>query len=113
MKLHPVNLIIAILFSAVAAYGLWSIDGVLKDYIAIGSFAYFVATLAPAIALLIDSGRRAVNFRLVCTVFFVLGLLGNLIFSYVPSSVTFYLVSNLIVFILYVFLANSIFSSRQ
>lgn len=113
MKLYPVNLAVAMLLSAVLAYGLWSAAGYLQYYVAIGGFVFFVLTLVPAIGILIDSGRRATNFKIVCALFFVVALLSNIIFSFMPASETVYLVFHGVVFLIYVFLANAVFSMRQ
>lgn len=45
MKIHPVNFMIAVAVSALVAYGLWSIDGPLKNFVAVGSFVFFCRNL--------------------------------------------------------------------
>lgn len=47
MRLNPVNALIAVLLGAVLSYGLWSLDGPLRNYVAAGSAIFFIATLLP------------------------------------------------------------------
>ena len=37
MRLNPVNALIAVLLGAVLSYGLWSLEGPLRNYVAAGS----------------------------------------------------------------------------
>lgn len=113
MKMHPVNFLIAVAVSALIAYGLWSVDGSLKNYVAVGSFVFLVGTLAPGMGIQHELARRAVNLRIVCMLFFVLGLAINTFFALYSDSQTAYIIVNTIVFLIYVFFANMIFGSRQ
>jgi hypothetical protein len=113
MKLHPVNLMIAVAVSALVAYGFWSIDGPLKAFVAVGSFVFLVGTLAPAIGIDYALARRAVNLKIVCGAFFFLGVAINVLFSFLSLSQVAYILVSAIAFLVYMALANAIYSARQ
>ena len=113
MKIQPVNFLIAIALSALLSYGLWSMDAPLKNYIAVGAFVFLAGTLTPCIGILDEQARRAVNLKVLCAVFFLLGLVENVAFSLLDASATFYIITCSISFLIFVFLANSTYSSRQ
>lgn len=113
MKLNPLNVVIAILISLLLAYALWSFDGALKNYVAIGAFVFFACTLVPCLAHSDGVTRRLLNLRVVATVFFLIGLAINAIFSFVSNSGTTYVVINGLSFLVYVFVANNVYTARQ
>lgn len=113
MTLRMTNFLIALAVSGLLAYGIWSLDGSLRNYIAVGSFAYFAGTLVPAIGIEYEYSRRAANVRVVCGSFFVVGLLANLVYSFVGSSPILYIIGSAICFLLYMFIANAIYSVKQ
>ena len=113
MKLHVVNFLVTVSISALIAYGLWSIDGDLKNFVAVGSFVFMVGTLVPSFGIDFDVARRAVNLRVVCGIFFVIGLVMNTVFSFIGTSQTMYVLVNAIVFLLFVVIANSIYNANQ
>lgn len=113
MKLNPVNFLIALGLAAVLAFALWSIGGALQVYVGIGSFVFCAATLVPAIGLRYALPRRGVNLRLVSFIFLLLALAINAAFALLPWSVTAYVVVNLLLFLVYAFIANTVYTVRQ
>lgn len=113
MKINPVNALIAVVLSALLAYALWSLDGELKYYVAVGAFVFFVGTLLPLIGGSYENSRGTVNLRVVSAVFFVLGLLINGVFGVFSFSATAYIVSAAITFLIYVFIANAVYGAKQ
>ncbi len=113
MKIHAVNFLVALGISALVAYGLWAMDGDLKNYIAVGSFAFLAGTLVPAIGIDYEYKRRAVNVRVVCGSFAAVGFFLNLILSYVGSAPIPYIIVSAVSFLLYMFIANAIYSVNQ
>ncbi len=113
MKINPVNFLVAIAISALMAFGLWSLDGELKNYVAVGAFSFLAGTLVPGIGIKYELVRRAVNLRIVSIVFFVIGLLINGAFSLINLSSTLYTIVSTIVFLIYVLLVNAIYSAKQ
>ena len=51
MKFRLVNAMIAVAVSALLAFGLWSFNGELKNYVAVGTFLTLVGTLMPLMGL--------------------------------------------------------------
>ena len=107
------NLLIALTISALIAYGLWAAGDDLKNYVGIGCFAYLAGTLCPAIGIQYEFQRSALNLRVVCGVFFVLGLAVNIGFALMGSSPTAYILTSAISFLVYLFLGNIIYGTRQ
>ncbi len=113
MDLRPVNTAIAIAVSALIAFGLWNMGGGLKNFVAIGSFVFLAGTLIPAIGIDFVYARRATNIRVVAVTFFVVGLVGNILFSVGATSSTAYVLVSAITFLAFVYIANSIHGTRQ
>lgn len=113
MKVNPLNLMIAVLISAVLAYGLWSFENDLKNYVAVGGFVFFVGTLAPLIAGRYEYVRNSVNLRTICGAFFLIGLVLHCIFALTALSATSYIITSASAFLIYVFLANAIYGAEQ
>lgn len=113
MQLNLVNSLIAILVSAILAYALWSLDGELKNYVAIGGFVFFAGTLFPMIGGSYQFARSGVNLRIVSGVFFGLGVVINGVFSIASLSATAYIVISSLTFLTYIFLANAVFGTGQ
>lgn len=113
MKINPVNTLVAVLLSALLAYALWSVDGELKNYVAVGAFVFFAGTLVPMIGGSYEYARNGFNLRVVSGVFFALALLVNVMFASFSWSATAYIVSNAALFLVYVLLGNLIYGARQ
>lgn len=113
MNIRLINFIVALFFSALISYGLWSVDGPLHNYVAIGSFLFLAGTLVPAIGIEFEYARRAVNLRMTCGVFFGVGLIFNLICALLQVGTTIYIISSAIVFLVFVLIANGVYAVRQ
>ena len=113
MRIHPVNFMIATALAALLAYGLWSLDAALKNYIAVGAFVFLVGTLVPGMGIQYEQTRRAVNLKVLCTVFFLLALAENLAFALIDASATSYIIVCSISFLIFVFLANAVQTGKQ
>jgi hypothetical protein len=113
MRINLANLLIALTISALLGYGLWAAGDDLKNYVGVGSFAYLAGTLCPAIGIQYELERSAVNLRVVCGIFFTLGLALNLGFALMGTSAIAYIVSAAVSFLVYLFVAGSIYSARE
>ena len=113
MRIHSANLLVGMGVAALLAYGLWSMDGALKTYVGIGSFAYFLGTLGPAIGIEYEPTRNARVLKVVCAVFFVIGLILNTLFASFSWSSSLYVVSTAISFLVFVFVGNAVYTARQ
>lgn len=113
MRPNAGNLLIALGISALMAYGFWAIGGDLRTYVGVGGFTYLAGTLIPAIGINYELQRAGVNLRIVCGIFFVLGLAINGGFALLGSSTTAYILVSAISFLVYLFLGNVIYGARQ
>lgn len=110
MRFNPINSVIAVLLSALLAYGLWSLDGSLKNYVAIGGFAYFAGTLVPCLGASFEYTRRGTNLRILSGLFFAVGLAINGLFALMSMAATTYVILLAIVFLMYAFAGNMVLS---
>lgn len=114
MRIHAVNFVIAILAGALLTYGLTILDAnVMKMTIGVGAFVFLSSTLAVAIGFDFDGARAGVNLKVVSFLFFFAGLLLNLVFALFAVSQATYVISCGILFLLYLLIAQSVFSARQ
>ena len=74
---------------------------------------FFAGTLVPCLAHSDGVTRRLVNLRMVGSLFFVIGLVINGIFSFASDSGTAYVVINGVAFLIYVLVANNVYTARQ
>lgn len=114
MRIHPVNFLIAILIGALATYGLVSLDAnLMKGTIGIGAFLFLSSTLAVGIGFNFDGARAGTNLKVLSLLFFFCALVLNLLFSLFWSSQVSYIISCGILFLVYVLIAQSVFSTQQ
>lgn len=114
MRIHPVNFLIAILICALLTYGLVSLDAnLMKGTIGIGSFIFLSSTLAVSIGFSFEGARAAVNLKVLSLLFFVCGLVLNLLFALLWSSQVSYIISCGILFLVYALAAQAVFSAKQ
>lgn len=113
MRINIANLLVGLGIVALLAYGIWSIDGELKTYVGVGSFASLFVTLIPAIGFDYALIRNARVLRVVCAVFFALGLVMNVLFASFGHSSSAYVVTVAVSLLVFVFLGNSLYNARQ
>lgn len=114
MKINPLNCLIAFLIGALLTYGLVALDSnMMKGLIGIGAFIFIVSTLTGAIGVIFDEARIGVNLRILSFFFFMVALLINLFFAILSTSQTGYVVTCGVVFLIYVLIAQAIFSAKQ
>lgn len=114
MRIHSVNLLIAILVSGLLAYGLTIIDAnTLRGTLAVGSFLFFASTLGMAIGVTFDQPRTGVNARVLASSYFVLALGVQLVFAFGWFSQAAYIIATGLLFLSFVLFANTICSANQ
>jgi len=113
MKINAINSLVALLISLLLAYAFWSLDGTLKNYVLVGSFFFLVGTLIPAIGITHESQRVLVNLRVLSGVFFAIALAINGIYSMIAAAPTAYIILSALLFVVYLFIANTVTSVKQ
>lgn len=113
MRPNVVNLFIAVLLSGLLAFAFWNADGQQKHFVAVGAFVFCAGTLVPWLGFSYEYQRRATNLRVVCGLFFVIGLGINALFTVIDFSAVTYIVTTSIAFLGYIFLANTVYGTRQ
>lgn len=114
MKVHPVNLLAALVISGLLSFGLGSLDSnTMKATIGVGSFMFFAITLAMSIGFVFENARSGANVKVVSVVFFVAAILLNFVFGFFSLSQMSYIITSGIFFLLYVVIANAIFGTGQ
>jgi len=114
VRIHPVNILVAIVVGALLTYGITAFDAnTMKLTIGVGSFVFMASTLGAAFGVTFENGRSGVNIRVVGTLFFVMAVALNLAFATLGLSQTSYIVTSGILFLVFVLVANAIYSARQ
>ena len=114
MRIHPLNLLIALLAAGLVTFGLASSDANnIPGTLAIGSFLILGSTLGAAMGLECANPRTGVNLRVVSGLFFTVGLVLQLVFCFAQLSQTSYVVVNGIVFLGFVLASSSVYGARQ
>ncbi|MGZ5198827.1 MAG: hypothetical protein ACXWC4_03575 [Telluria sp.] len=114
MKIHPLNCLIAVLLGALLTYGIAAIDSnTMKATVAVGCFLFLVTTLAGGVGITFERSRAGANVRIVSMVFFVLGLFLNLFFAMFAPYQTSYIITSGVLFLVYVLIAQAIFTSAR
>jgi hypothetical protein len=111
MKVNIVTLIIALAISALAGYGFYAANAS-EEYplvIAIGSGIVLFITLAGTIAVGAKEGRGSTtNIRVLSGIFFVVLLIEQIIFSFVPFRIAPYSIVTGILLLVYMLIAYAI-----
>jgi membrane protease YdiL (CAAX protease family) len=114
MRVHPLNLLIALMVAGLLTFGLASADAnTIKGTLAVGSFLLLGSTLGTALGMECFNQRAGVNLRVVSSLFFAIGLLLQLVFCFGQFSQTSYVVVNGIVFLGFVLAGSSVASAPQ
>jgi membrane protease YdiL (CAAX protease family) len=114
MRVHPLNLLIALMVAGLLSFGLASADAnAIKGTLAVGSFLLLGSTLGTALGMECFNQRAGVNLRVVSSIFFAIGLLLQLVFCFGQFSQTSYVVVNGIVFLGFVLAGSSVASAPQ
>ena len=114
MKINFVQTIIAIAVSLLIAYGLYSFhDSENKILLSVGSFVFLATTLILTIGTSFELPRTTTNVRVVSGIFFAVGLVSNLIFTFVAFSVSSYVITNGLLLLVFILIAYSINKAKQ
>jgi hypothetical protein len=114
MKIHATNLLIAAAICALLTYGIISIEAnAMKAATGIGSFISLASTLALAIGVSFDNARIGANMRVVAVLFFAASLVMNGLFAFAGFSQTIYIITCGILFLVYVLIANALFTAQH
>lgn len=114
MKINFVQTIIAIAVSLLIAYGLYSFhDSENKILLSVGSFVFLATTLILTIGTSFELPRTTTNVRVVSGIFFAVGLVSNLIFTFVAFSVPSYVITNGLLLLVFILIAYSINKAKQ
>ena len=114
MSVHPVNLLISVVVSALLAYAIVLIGGdAITATVGVGSFITLASTLGLAIGVRYERGRVGTNVRLVSALFFAGLLVTNGAFSLIGHSQAAYVITTGIFFMVFVLIAHSLGSAAQ
>jgi hypothetical protein len=114
MRVNFIPTIIAIAISLLIAYGLYAFyDGENKFLLFGGSFFLLAATLFAAIGTDMHQPRTSFNIKVVSGVFFAIALGGNVLFSLFHFSIPAYILTNGILFLIFILIVYSIYRAQQ
>lgn len=114
MKINFVQSIIAIAVSLLIAYGLYSFhESENKVLLNLGSFIFLAVTLVLTIGTTFELPRTTSNIKVVSSIFFVIALLSNLIFTFIRFSIPSYVITNGILLLVFILITYSIKKANQ
>jgi hypothetical protein len=114
MKINFVQSIIAIAISSLIAYGFYSFhQGTNSILLSAGSFVFLTSTLLFAIGASFELPRTTMNVKVVSGIFFLMGLISNLIFTFIVFSPPLYIISNGILLLVFILISYLIIKAQQ
>ena len=114
MKLNFVKTFVGVAISTLISYGLYNFHyGENKILLSVGTFIFLAITLGMSIGASFDFPRTTTNVRVISGVFFLLGLISNLIFTYINFSDPSYIVINGILLLVFILVTYSISKAKQ
>jgi hypothetical protein len=117
MRINIITLIIAFAIAALAGYGFYVANGAIADIPlanALGGGIVLFVTLAGAVAVgTKDGSGSTMNIRLLSSIFFVVMLVEQLIFCFVPFSMPPYIIITGILLLVYILIAYGIGKAMQ
>ena len=114
MKINPFLLIVSIGISALLAFGLYTIhSGYYKELLAVVSFVLFSSTLGILFSFTSQAKGATANIKVLSITFFIIFLICNLLFSLVLFRYEFYIISNGILFLIFILIAYGISKSLK
>jgi hypothetical protein len=114
MKINFIPIVIATSLAALISYGFYSLhSGENKALIGLSSFFFVLTILLMTIAVSFDSTRTTTNIRVLSSVFLLISLTSNLIFSLIDFTIPAYIVTNGIIFFVFILLVYSINKADQ
>jgi len=114
MKINFIPIVIAVFMAAFISYGFYSLhDGQNKVLLGLSSFLFNSSILAMTIAVSFDSSRTTTNIRVLSSVFLLISLISNLIFSFTDFSIPSYVVTNGVLFLIFILFVYSINKADQ
>jgi len=114
MKINFVQMIIAVAVSLLIAYGLFCFhDSENKILLSVGSFIFLASTLILTLGTSFELPRTTTNVRVVSGIFFVIALISSLIFTFINFAIPTYIITNGILFLVFVSVVYSIQKAKQ
>jgi hypothetical protein len=114
MKINIVQTFVGIAIGALISYGLYNFHASeSKLLLSVGSFLFLAITLGMSFGSSFEFPRTTTNVRVISGVFFLIGLISNLIFTFIKFSDPSYIVINGILFLVFILVAYSISKAKQ
>jgi hypothetical protein len=117
MKVNVITLLIAFAVAALIGYGFFAVNGAAGDVPlanALGGGLVLFITLSGAISVSVkDASGGTINIRVASIVFFVVMLIEQIVFCFVPFSLPPYIIITGILILIYVLIAYAIGKALQ
>ncbi len=114
MKINLVPTIIALAISSLIAYGFFTFcNNEYQLLVSIGSFVFLFLTIEMIIGIRFDLPRTTTNIRVLSGVFFIIGLISNLLFSFLDFSKPSYVITNGILLLVFILIVYAIYKAKQ
>lgn len=114
MKLDVVKTVIAVALSLLVAYGMYAFDASEHGWLLPGvTFVEMLLFLITALGLKIEWLRTMANIKIVAWVFFLIGLIANIIFSRFNFDVAAFILTNGCVSLIFALLVYSLAKANK
>jgi hypothetical protein len=114
MKVKLIPAIVAVLLSALIAYGFYSFHKFDNQILlSVGGFVFCAVTLFFTFGVNSDLSRTTTNIRFLSITFFLIALISNLIFCFTNFSVPLYVILNGILLLIYILIVYSITKTKM
>jgi hypothetical protein len=114
MKVNTSFILISVAMSALLAYGLYAYaPEENKELLTIGGFISFLTTLAFTLGVQFEYPRTTTNIRTLSSLFFLIMLIGNVVFSRIQFSTPSYVVTMGILLCVYLIAFTGIKRAQQ
>ncbi len=114
MKINLVTTIIALAISLLIAYVFFAFcNNEHQLLVSIGSFVFLFLTIEMTIGVSFDFSRMTTNIRVLSGIFFIIGLISNLLFCFLDFSVPSYVITNGVLLLVFILIVYGIYKAKE
>lgn len=114
MKFNIVKTTISIALSLLISYGLYTCDtSGYELLLSIVGFVEFAIFLIAALGVKVDGVRSMVNSRIIAWLFFILGIVFNIVFAYNGFKVPTFIITNGFILLLFILITYSLLKASK
>jgi hypothetical protein len=114
MKINFVKTIIAMSISLLIAYALFSFNDIEnRILLSVGGFLFLAVTLVVTIGTSFERPRTSTNIKAASGVFFVIGFIENLMFTFISFSIPTYIITSGLLLLIFILITYSLYRANE